>query len=451
MSLCSKIQNFPKVNQNIFLKHSFFLCVIGICFLFTANALSQEISQVDAEPSLAQRVFEKYQTLLLRDDIQELLPTILEEIKKPENQELLNPATINLVVDKPDSLKIFVPDIEDEFITLLKEDQEIQTFLRDADVQALLQNSEAIDELAELLETIQIPLVERIFNRYQAFFQREDIMELLPGILSVFKNPKNQALLQPNTLTLVAENPDHLKEVLPQINDEFIRLLKEDPEVKAFISDPDVQLLLQDPAAIDELAALLNIKPPIIVRIVPASVESPQGGEQLVITVDIANGEGVYGYEGVLEFDPTALQYVSLEHGSYLSGQVLTVPTEVKENQILFAQVATETPASTAEGTLVKITFKVLNAKASTLTLSNVIIGGLGGVSFPFIIENAEILEPPPTKPWDVNNDGRVNILDLTFVASYFGKEDAPPAADVNGDGKVNILDLTLVASHFGE
>ena len=107
--------------------------------------------------------------------------------------------------------------------------------------------------------------------------------------------------------------------------------------------------------------------------------------------------------------------------------------------------------ADATSGTLVTITFEVLNAKASTLTLSDVIIGGFGGVDFPVTIENAEILEPPPTRPWDVNKDGSVNILDLTFVASHFGKEDAPPAADVNGDGRVNILDLTLVASHFGE
>ena len=45
----------------------------------------------------------------------------------------------------------------------------------------------------------------------------------------------------------------------------------------------------------------------------------------------------------------------------------------------------------------------------------------------------------------DVNGDGVVNILDLTFVASSFG-EDAP---DLNGDGIVNILDLVLVAQHI--
>ena len=54
----------------------------------------------------------------------------------------------------------------------------------------------------------------------------------------------------------------------------------------------------------------------------------------------------------------------------------------------------------------------------------------------------------------DVNADGEVNILDLTFIASRFGEmptEDQHPNPDVNGDGNVNILDLTLVASHFGK
>jgi len=47
----------------------------------------------------------------------------------------------------------------------------------------------------------------------------------------------------------------------------------------------------------------------------------------------------------------------------------------------------------------------------------------------------------------DVNGDGIVNILDLTFIASRFG-ENSP---DLNSDGIVNILDLALVAQHIGE
>ena len=58
----------------------------------------------------------------------------------------------------------------------------------------------------------------------------------------------------------------------------------------------------------------------------------------------------------------------------------------------------------------------------------------------------------PQTLPWDINNDGIVDIQDLILVSSNFGVETPThPKVDVNKDGKVNIFDLLLVASHFGE
>jgi hypothetical protein len=58
----------------------------------------------------------------------------------------------------------------------------------------------------------------------------------------------------------------------------------------------------------------------------------------------------------------------------------------------------------------------------------------------------------------DLNIDGVVNILDISFVARAFGSEpngtELPrwnSNADVNGDGTVNILDVGTVARNFGK
>ena len=53
--------------------------------------------------------------------------------------------------------------------------------------------------------------------------------------------------------------------------------------------------------------------------------------------------------------------------------------------------------------------------------------------------------------PYDVNEDGVVNILDLVRTASQFGETGIGLPGDVNGDGMVNILDLVAVANRFSE
>jgi len=61
--------------------------------------------------------------------------------------------------------------------------------------------------------------------------------------------------------------------------------------------------------------------------------------------------------------------------------------------------------------------------------------------------------EPSVKKqPWDVNQDGRVDVSDLVIVGLHFGE--SPPTdlrADVNGDNTVDIFDLVLIGIHFGE
>ena len=66
--------------------------------------------------------------------------------------------------------------------------------------------------------------------------------------------------------------------------------------------------------------------------------------------------------------------------------------------------------------------------------------------------DTSEQPPPLPTLPWDINEDGVVNIEDLILISNSFGAA-APenPKVDVNKDGSVNIIDLLLVAAHLGE
>lgn len=66
--------------------------------------------------------------------------------------------------------------------------------------------------------------------------------------------------------------------------------------------------------------------------------------------------------------------------------------------------------------------------------------------------EIQEQFRVPQTSPWDVNDDGIVDLQDLVLISNNFG-DDAPenPKVDVNKDGSVNILDLLIVAAHLDE
>lgn len=425
-----------------FFKRGSVFFMLSVCMVCVIRISAQE-------PSLAELIFQTYQELLLREDVQEILPTVLIELKKPEHQPFLTPATIDAVLDNPDLLKILIPDVNDTFITLLKEDAELRNLLSDPNVQILLQDPEAIDELANLLAIERPVLAPVIFERYQHLYQREEIREVLPNILTALKLPDTQPLFQPATIKLVAEDPDHLKILIPGVEDRFIVLLKEDTDIRVFINDPDIYTLLQNPIEIDELTRLLNTLPKAsTVSITPASITSPDIGERFTIAVDLADAQNIAGYQVALQFDSEALRYISWEHGTYLSGEMFPIPAAIGIGELSFAATA-DTASDAAEGTLLTITFEVVAIKASMLSLTKVIFASREGKTLSVVTQNSEIVASV-TPVWDVNKDGIINILDLTLVAAHFG-EVGPTAADVNRDNVVNILDLTLVASHFGE
>ncbi|NJN98520.1 MAG: beta-propeller fold lactonase family protein, partial [Anaerolineales bacterium] len=57
--------------------------------------------------------------------------------------------------------------------------------------------------------------------------------------------------------------------------------------------------------------------------------------------------------------------------------------------------------------------------------------------------------ESAPQLNGDVNGDGQINILDLTFLAARYGSSDS--AADLNTDGTVDLLDLVIAAIGYSQ
>ena len=184
-----------------------------------------------------------------------------------------------------------------------------------------------------------------------------------------------------------------------------------------------------------------------MVSLSPVSVQSPAIGEKLVFMLKIAEGQNVAGYQATVSFDNAALRYVESANADYLSSTAYVIEPTIDEDRVTLA--ATSFAEEGGGGTLATITFEVVAIKASTVRLSNVVLTNNLGESTKPIVAGAEIT-PPRQRAEDVNQDGVVNITDLTLVASNFGKT-GKNAADINDDGVVNIIDLTLVAAAIGD
>ena len=183
------------------------------------------------------------------------------------------------------------------------------------------------------------------------------------------------------------------------------------------------------------------------VSISPSLVQSPAIGQQLTLTLHIADGAAVAGYQATVQFDAAALRYIASTNGDYLSEGAFFVPPAVSGNTVRLAA-TTFSGESNGDGTLATLTFEVVAVQPSTLILSEVILSDNNSqLSYPDV-ENGEVVMPAHVIG-DVNGDGVVNIQDLVKVASSFGQM-GQTAADVTGDGVVNIADLVKVAGIIG-
>ena len=208
---------------------------------------------------------------------------------------------------------------------------------------------------------------------------------------------------------------------------------------------PDSQTLVS--ASSDKTIRLWHLSDVVTrVSITPSVVKTPFVGGQFTINIDITKGKTVGGYQFGIKFDNTILRYVESANGDYLPPGAFVVPPVSDFREVTLAATSLGGTAN-GDGTLVTVTFEVIDLKESVLTLSNGILTDSAGIHLPFFFSGALVTDSS-IGPEDVNGDGVVNILDLVQVASRFNHRGEKE--DINGDGVVNIVDLVKVAGALG-
>ena len=183
--------------------------------------------------------------------------------------------------------------------------------------------------------------------------------------------------------------------------------------------------------------------------------------------IDALFVQNLVGWECGISFDPNLLEAIEVTEGDFLSSdaaQTFFVEGSVdNENGLItdFKVARLDGTGLDGSGPLLSITFKAKQVGKVTFTPGNCTLGDSDGIELPSVVPRLEIeiVEELPTPEediftgpkWDVNRDGKINILDLIVVTKHFGEpiREENQRADVNGDQVINILDLVSVANNF--
>ena len=174
------------------------------------------------------------------------------------------------------------------------------------------------------------------------------------------------------------------------------------------------------------------------------------------------NAENVTDFAGWLcdiVFDPATLEAVEVSEGDFLKadgGTTFFLESMIDNTTGKITGLGTARFSKggvNGTGRLLSVTFTAKVSGDTQVKLTNLQAGSSDLVAIPLDpLEFIITIDKPAFPPWDVNQDGEVNILDIMQVAQYL-REDASvnPQSDVNSDGTIGILDLIAVAQQMDE
>ena len=175
-------------------------------------------------------------------------------------------------------------------------------------------------------------------------------------------------------------------------------------------------------------------------------------GDTFTLDIRAENVFDMAGWQFDVAFDPAALEAIDVSEGNFLKmgGTTLfqggTINNAAGKIEGISA-IRLSTRGVTGTGTLLQVTLKAKSDGETRLTLQNFEFGATTGDLIPAGPHEVRITVEGLLATGDVNQDGRVSILDLILVAQQLGRRvPAGSPVDINGDGVVSILDLIRVA-----
>lgn len=181
-------------------------------------------------------------------------------------------------------------------------------------------------------------------------------------------------------------------------------------------------------------------------QIVASAPQTARIGGELVVTVNVKNNPGMSLMQIQPTFDEKVLQLTGVTNGDVFPEGTIYTPNLVSGGILDWEYNANVT----GDGTLVTLTFKVLDDAAEGDTVIQV--NAVPESSFSDEMEEVDWQSSAPVTVQvnniivgDVNNDGKVNGADRIALRKYLTSKDSIAislaAADVNQDGKVNGAD----------
>ena len=185
-----------------------------------------------------------------------------------------------------------------------------------------------------------------------------------------------------------------------------------------------------------------------VVSVDPAEVESPAVGEELMVNINIAGGAGVAGYQITVNFDPTALSYVSGGNADYLPAGAFAVPATTTDSSVTLAGTSLTGPAPDGDGTLATVTFTVVEAKPSAISLTGITLADAAANALDVTTADGMVTvagaEPAPAEEPAAEEAPAEEVPAEVPAAEEVPAEEAAPEMPVSQMFEITLTNLTI-------